>query len=407
MCSDVVLLKHFTYLFSHLTKTTLGTFDNDAKSCYDRIIVSLAMLISRIMGMSRNASETHAEFLRQAEYHLKTKLGVSDEFYSNLMAIIYGTGQGSRASPSFWTIISTVIIDLIQKKSDGVMMASSDMETYVRRWMDGFVDDTTAWINRYVEEMMDEYVEDDIAGTIVSDLQDTSQWWEQLLYSTGGQLELSKCLYYVLSWQFDEEGRPMLRTKEQIPGAQIAVQSSAGTGSQKIKHVDCTTAHKTLGVMECPALVYTDEYARLKNKVTALTRHLVVDPMYPGDAMTMYWSILLPSVGYSLVAMSFTREELDELNGPPLKLILTQMGYHRSTPRAVVHGPEYYGGLGLQSFYVKMGTDKVLALIRHLRHQGKVGKATRICMDWFQLISGVSFDSFRDPARILPLKVGD
>jgi hypothetical protein len=28
-------------------------------------------------------------------------------------------------------------------------------------------------------------------------------------------------------------------------------------------------------------------------------------------------------------------------------------------------------------------------------------------MDWFQVISGVSFDSFRDPARILPLKVGD
>ena len=28
-------------------------------------------------------------------------------------------------------------------------------------------------------------------------------------------------------------------------------------------------------------------------------------------------------------------------------------------------------------------------------------------MDWFQLINGVSFNSFQDPARILPLKVGD
>lgn len=408
MCSDVVLLKHFTYLFSHLTKTTLGTFDNDAKSCYDRIIVSLAMLISRIMGMSRNATETHAEFLRQAEYHLKTKLGVSDECYSNLMAIIYGTGQGSRASPAFWTIISSVIIELIRKKSDGVTLASSDMETHVRRWMDGFVDDTTAWINRFVEEIMDEFAqEDSIAEKIVGDLADTSQWWEQLLYSTGGKLELSKCLYYVLSWQFDEEGRASLRPQNAIPGRQITVTSSAGEGIEEIKHVDCKQAHKTLGVMECPALVYTEEYARLQNKVTALTRHLVVDPMYPGDAVTMYQSIMIPSVGYSLVAMSFSRAELDSLNGPALNLVLTQMGYNRKAPRAVVHGPEYYGGIGLQSFHVKMGTDKVLALLRHLRHQGKVGKAIRICMDWFQLIAGISFDSFRDPARLLPYAVGD
>ena len=225
------------------------------------------------------------------------------------------------------------------------------------------MDDTTVWVNRFIEEMLDEYVEDDLAVKIMEDLQETSQWWEQLLYSTGGQLELSKCLYYVLSWQFDDEGRPTLRTKEEIPGTQISVQSSAGTGSQQVKHVDCTMAHKTLGVMECLALSYSDEYAQLKNKVTALTRHLVVDPMYPGDSMTMYWSILLPSVGYSLVAMSFKREELDALNGPPLKLILNQMGYHRSMPQAVIHGPEYYGGLGLQSFYMKMGTDKVLAMI--------------------------------------------
>jgi hypothetical protein len=407
MCSDVVLLKHFTYLMSHMTKTTLGTFDNDAKSCYDRIVVNLAMLISRTMGMTRDAAGLHAEFLRQAEYHLKTQMGITDEFYSNDADVIHGTGQGSRASPALWVIISSVIIALIRKKSDGVYAASSDLGVWVRRWMDGFVDDKTAWINRFLEEMFDEFAEQDITETITTDLSAAAQWWEQLLFSTGGQLELGKCLYYIMSWEFDEEGKPSLRPLASIPGTPITVESSAGTGHETIRHFDCTTSHKTLGVMENPSLNYEEEWSRLCDKVTALTSHLVVDPMYPGDASTMYSSILMPSVGYSLVAMSFDRDKMDNLNSRPLSLVLRQMGYNRSTPRAVVHGPAYYGGLGMQSFYVKMGTDKTLALIRNLRHYGKVGKYMHICMDWFQLTTGYGIDCFQVTVMAIPHAVGD
>jgi hypothetical protein len=40
---DVVLQKEMKYLYASLTRTPLGTIDNDAKSCYDRIICSLAI----------------------------------------------------------------------------------------------------------------------------------------------------------------------------------------------------------------------------------------------------------------------------------------------------------------------------------------------------------------------------
>jgi hypothetical protein len=273
--------------------------------------------------------------------------------------------------------------------------------------MDGFVDDTSKWINRFIEELLDEFAEEDVSPTIVEDLQVSAQWWEQLLYSTGGQLELSKCLYYVMSWDFDAEGKPFLRGRDSIPAEQITVQSSAGLGSEEIRHFDCTRSHKTLGVMENPALVYDDEYARLENKVTALTRHLQVDPLYPGDAVTMYWSIMLPSVGYSLVTMSFSRERMDALNSRVTAMLLLQMGYHRKTPHAVVYGPEYYGGLGLQSFYVKMGTDKVLALLRNVRHFEEVGKIMYICMNWFQVIAGYSYDCFQVTQTAIPHMVGD
>lgn len=52
---DIVILKEMKYLYLRLTKTGLATMDNDAKSCYDRIICNLAMIISRFYGMPKNA----------------------------------------------------------------------------------------------------------------------------------------------------------------------------------------------------------------------------------------------------------------------------------------------------------------------------------------------------------------
>jgi hypothetical protein len=50
---DVVIHKEMKYLYSRLTRTSLSTIDNDAASCYDRILFNLAMLISKYNGAPR------------------------------------------------------------------------------------------------------------------------------------------------------------------------------------------------------------------------------------------------------------------------------------------------------------------------------------------------------------------
>jgi hypothetical protein len=41
---DVVVQKEMKYLYSRLTRTGMATMDNDAKSCYDRIICTFPMI---------------------------------------------------------------------------------------------------------------------------------------------------------------------------------------------------------------------------------------------------------------------------------------------------------------------------------------------------------------------------
>ena len=143
---DVVLLKHFTYMLMRLTETNVGRFDNDAKACYTRIIMLLALLIARKIGITAAPNEMLMNFLTKAKYHLKTLLGISDEYYTSTEEHpVHGSGQGCKGLPGFWVIVSTLIILLMKNKTDGIQFTAPLTSEEINRIIDGFVDDTTLW----------------------------------------------------------------------------------------------------------------------------------------------------------------------------------------------------------------------------------------------------------------------
>ena len=80
---DVVVQKDQKYLFSRLTKTNIATMDNDAKSCYDRILCNLAMLISQYFGISNSLASVQAKTLRNMKFRLRTAIGNSINTYQH------------------------------------------------------------------------------------------------------------------------------------------------------------------------------------------------------------------------------------------------------------------------------------------------------------------------------------
>ena len=47
---------------------------------------------------------------------------------------------------------------------------------------------------------------------IASGLEREGQTWERLLWTIGGKLELSKCLYYILYYIFNPDGTPHMES---------------------------------------------------------------------------------------------------------------------------------------------------------------------------------------------------
>jgi hypothetical protein len=72
---DVALQKAMRYNYAKLTRTDLLTIDNDAKSCFDRILCNFAMLNSQYYGIPINFCELQANTLKDTKFKIRTALG--------------------------------------------------------------------------------------------------------------------------------------------------------------------------------------------------------------------------------------------------------------------------------------------------------------------------------------------
>jgi hypothetical protein len=177
------------YSVLRLTKSDGITFDNDAKSCFDRIVQRL--------GLSPEVMELFIATLSKVEYIAKTFYGLSTLPYRSTSSHgIHGPGQGGRASPAIWTAISCRLLQCMRENSICANILSPNGHQ-IHQVSSGFVDDITHWCIA---------MEDTIcaAGSgeqlLMEQMLDTAQLWEQLLYITGGKLELSKYFYYPIIW---------------------------------------------------------------------------------------------------------------------------------------------------------------------------------------------------------------
>ena len=63
----------------------------------------------------------------------------------------------------------------------------------------GVVDDKRIFINIGSNEIQD-------INIAMKYLQQASQYWEHLLYTTGDKLQYTKCVFYVIEWKFKDDG---------------------------------------------------------------------------------------------------------------------------------------------------------------------------------------------------------
>jgi predicted RNase H-like HicB family nuclease len=391
---ELLIQKHCTYSIWRMARMNGASFDNDAKSCFDRIVMTLASLCSQQIGMPKNACELFLGTLSQMKYYIKTASGISEEFYSTTENhVMHGPGQGGRGSPSVWLLISSLLMKCMEEKASGAVMVNPiNPQESINQRITGFVDDITHWYSTNHGKTPEE---------VVNEMKIAAQWWEQLLHASGGKVELSKCFYYIVYWIYDEEGIATMVDPKKISN-QIEILDSETKQLVNIESKPSNEPHKTLGVMECPSGLYKEEFNRLIKKARGFAQRLATTTITQQAARVLYQSMYIPSMSYSLTVGTFSIEQCVKIQGIATQQFLATMGYNRNTPSRIAYGPREFGGIGLQHLFAIQGSEKVCFLLRMLRTNRPASKILSIQLAWAQIISGISTNILQNTTTHLP-----
>jgi hypothetical protein len=303
--TDPVLIEELQLEISRATRKPVTFTNYDATACYDRIIPNLGMTVSRKYGVHTLVTKMNATTLKQAEYRVRTDLGLAPSGYRHTSAQpIYGTGQGSANSPAIWCFLSSTLFDCYDTLANKAYYCDPTETTAVELGMVGFVDDCNGQTNSFKDDVSDESLQQLINKTQVN-----AQVCTDMLHASGGALELSKCSCHILQWQFSIQGAPVLVPK--FPNndiAQVKVWDQLEEKEKSLQILGAFHAHKILGHYKAPAGTQGEQFRQLLAKSNSTTEFLWKCPLTRQEAWTYYYACYLPAVGYPLACSSLSKK---------------------------------------------------------------------------------------------------
>ena len=398
MTTDALFLSRLEKDLIRQTKSNSAHMDNDATGCYDRIITSLGMIACRRLGMPTSAIRCQADTLFHMKYSIKHVYGVTPHTYtSSPTEPLFGTGQGSGASPAIWLSLVVILLNSLDRMSreDNIpaLSFSDPWKDIMTEWRVGaFVDDTNQGIVDPTGVLSLE--------ELVEQMRQAGQMWERLLHISGGSLNLSKCSWTLQYWLW-KNGRPSLQPLS--PHDPLLIMTSGTSPDHHvIKRHTNNVELKGLGVHMNFMGTFKFHASNMRQKFDGLARRLRQSHLSPALSRAFYCSFYLPSVRYSLPVTSLSDDELHKVQSKMTASILNSLGYNQHYPHAVAFAPQHAFGCGLWDLKIEQGLLHLQSFLDYVGTEHKVGNVILISLRHLQVEAGVSFDILQFPARPLP-----
>ena len=253
LATSASLNKKITYDIIRQMKIMATSFDNDAKGCYDFIVPPHAMIACQRLGLTPKAAEMLTKILQGTKYLLKTGHGQAKTTYgtTNLYRIL-GIGQGSGGASCAWTSLLDTILWSVSEKYDSLII-ESPVKELIKRLGDAFVDDTSQMTTNDPKHHPEDFTKTaELLEHLIIKTTQIAQDFEKKLNATGGYLALTKCFWYLISWEWDSKGEATMSPISKNP-SDIYLTSGQNTEiKHKIHRAEVTTPYKTIGSYQTP-----------------------------------------------------------------------------------------------------------------------------------------------------------
>jgi hypothetical protein len=366
-----ILLEIIQQDIARTTRNEYSQINYDAKACYDRILPTIAAIVSQAHGVPKTVTKTHLHLLNKINYFV-TIIGAEDKWKFNNTKDdpVYGTGQGSGNSPHIWTFLSSILFKILENEATGATYKDISKKSEAKIINTAFVDDVNTH-HRKSENLK-------IKETMWKDY----THWKNILEMSGGKLAPQKCNFYHLGWDFLDSGKPVMVNR-------VHQKDEINENPDSIQQVNIEDSHKTLGHRISPQYPGKHKIAQLTEVDYKFQSILKTSNLQKNEVHVLYRSIYIPTIRYILQSSSLKREELHQATQGARQMFISKMGYNRNTSCSVIFGSKSLGGLGFQDPYVEQGLLNVQAMINALTDKSMIGQITRIAFENWQWHVGI------------------
>jgi len=188
------LNKRLFYNYHQFMQFPAALCSNDAKSCYDRIVLIIVALCLCQLGAPYNVVKSMIHTLAHLNYHVQTAFGNSEatQGYDTWQEGVAGIGQGNRAGPHIWAVVSTPLFDIMQQ--EGLIACFICACSHQHNVLAGlaFIDDTDLIINDA----------SNLKNVVKDKIQCLLLMWHGLLRAKGGNLVPDKSFWYLIDFKW-------------------------------------------------------------------------------------------------------------------------------------------------------------------------------------------------------------
>jgi len=159
--------------------------------------------------------------------------------------MLFGPGQGSTLGP-FCGCYCSHWLSSIRPKTWGIHLSSADSRISVNSFGDAFVDDSfigTIPSRPQALNHPSHTTTKELALKALGNLTILAQQWEHLLFTTGGEICLSKSFWYLLSWKWTKAGTARPNSSSASP-ASLQLTSGYDTNKINVPRVEPTSTYR-------------------------------------------------------------------------------------------------------------------------------------------------------------------
>lgn len=233
--------------------------------------------------------------------------------------------------------------------------------------------------------------------TVLSKLTHDAQLWNDLLYSSGGKLELTKCSFHTVTFEFDPDGTPRVSP---LPAPSVFIIDPVTGTKIPIRHLSPYTPHKTLGHWKSPVGSLRTQLATITTKMQEISIQVSTSSLSRYGARLAYHAIYVAALRYVLPQCHFSHTSLRKAAKKSMPALFAKCGFSCKTATQLLYAPIEYGGGGFVHWDVIQAEGQIMNFMKHWRTSTPISTTLRIDLAWCQWQAGTSESILFNPVPI-------